>query len=283
MRVSLGLASRWGDLGKRMASAVVMVPVALGCVWIGGAAFAALVALLTIGMATEWLRMCRARLGPRPVLMFAALPLAVFMAAAGQAASAVGVLAVVTVVASVRPGGPGSSRLLPLGIPYIGLGAVALVWLRAPPILGLANPPAAGRGDVIILLLVVWATDIGAYVVGRAVGGPRLARRISPGKTWSGAAGGLLAGVAVGYFAADALGFAGHRPLVALLAGGIACAGQAGDLLESLLKRHFNVKDSGSLIPGHGGLLDRLDAVLVAAPAAGLLALLVGRGVSPWQ
>jgi len=130
---------------------------------------------------------------------------------------------------------------------------------------------------------VVWASDIGAYLVGRAFGGPRLAPVISPGKTWSGAIGGLVAAAVVGAVASALLGKGppSWRPVaLAVLLGVIS---QGGDLFESYLKRHFGVKDSGRMIPGHGGLLDRLDAVLTAAPAAALLALVLGRGVVLWE
>ena len=140
----------------------------------------------------------------------------------------------------------------------------ALLWLR--------DDPVAGRANVLFLLLVVWAGDIGAYLVGRWIGGPRLAPGISPGKTWSGAVGGLVAASVVGLLAAGLLsdGAAGRAiPLAAVL--GIVA--QAGDLLESFVKRRLEVKDSGHLIPGHGGLFDRLDGVLAAAPVAALLAL----------
>ncbi len=130
----------------------------------------------------------------------------------------------------------------------------------------------------------MWASDIGAYVAGRAIGGPRLAPRISPGKTVSGALGGLLAAVLVGIVAA--LSLAASHPAAlwraGLLAGLLGVVAQAGDLGESYVKRHFGVKDSGRLIPGHGGLLDRLDALLAVALAASLLALIEGRGVVLW-
>ncbi len=232
-----------------------------------------MVGLISIGMAYEWLRMCRAPFDPRSVLIFASLPLAVLLTALGAAGGALVLLAVITIAATARRRTP--DRLLPFGVLYIGPAAVALVWLRGAPDHGFA--------DVVILLLVIWATDIGAYAAGRAIGGPRLAPRISPGKTWSGSAGGLLAGMAVGVVAARLLGIGIAGWQAALLAGVIGCVGQAGDLLESLLKRRFEVKDSGHLIPGHGGLLDRLDAVLTAAPAAALLALLLGGGVMRWQ
>jgi phosphatidate cytidylyltransferase len=160
-----------------------------------------------------------------------------------------------------------------LGVPYLGLACVALVWLR--------EATGAGRANVITLLLIVWASDIGAYVAGRAVGGPKLAPRISPGKTVSGAIGGLLAAMAVGVFAALHTGI--NPPWrSALLAMLVGCIAQAGDLFESALKRRFGVKDSGRLIPGHGGALDRLDALIAAAPFAALLALILGGGVVIW-
>jgi phosphatidate cytidylyltransferase len=116
-------------------------------------------------------------------------------------------------------------------------------------------------------------------MVGRLVGGPKLAPAVSPGKTWSGACGGLVAAALVGVAAAKLAGGAPRAALISAAALGVVA--QAGDLLESALKRHFGVKDSGHLIPGHGGLLDRLDAVLLAAPAAALLSAI--RGVELWR
>ncbi len=159
------------------------------------------------------------------------------------------------------------------GIPYLVPGIVALPWLRADD--------ATGRENVLFLLIVVWASDIGAYVVGRLVGGPKLAPAISPGKTWSGAVGGLIAAISVAWFFSGVLGAPPARGL--LIGACLGIASQAGDLLESAIKRGFGVKDSGRLIPGHGGLLDRIDGLLVAAPAAALLAAYFGRGVALWR
>jgi len=139
------------------------------------------------------------------------------------------------------------------------------------------------RADVLFLLLIVWAGDIGAYLVGRWIGGPRLAPQISPGKTWSGAVGGLLVAVAAGLLAAHFLAAPVAPWQPALIAVVLGIVAQAGDLLESIVKRVLAVKDSGNLIPGHGGLFDRLDGVLAAAPVAALLALALGRGVVLWQ
>lgn len=162
---------------------------------------------------------------------------------------------------------PKRPMLMAAGLVYLVLATLALLWLRGDDV--------AGRGNMLFVLLVVWASDIGAYLVGRLIGGKRLAPSISPGKTWSGAIGGLLAAALVG----AAEGF----PAGVIVAVGLGIVSQCGDLVESLAKRHAGVKDSGALIPGHGGLLDRLDGVLAAVPAAALLALALGRGGFLWQ
>ena len=169
----------------------------------------------------------------------------------------------------------GSPALWAAGLAWIALAAAALVSLRADP--------TAGRVNLMFVVFLVWATDIGAYAAGRAIQGPRLAPHISPGKTWSGAAGGLLAAVAVGLIVAANCGPPSGLPAAAAIAAFLSIIGQSGDLLESLAKRHFGVKDSGHLIPGHGGALDRLDAMLAVLPVAWLLAQLAGHGVVMWQ
>jgi phosphatidate cytidylyltransferase len=256
-------------------SAAVLVPLALGCIWSGGLAFAVLVAVITAGMAFEWVQLCERRVPLLSGVVFASLPVAVILTSLGYTAGALLLLVAATIASSAHAGGASRTKPLAFGIPYLGLAAVALVWLR--------QVPQSGRADVIVLLLLVWASDIGAYLLGRAIGGPKLAPAISPGKTWSGAVGGLGAAVAVGFIAA-ATWSVGTSPLRAVcFAALISVVSQAGDLFESQLKRDFSVKDSGWLIPGHGGLLDRLDALLFAAPVAALLALMLGRGVVIWQ
>ena len=152
--------------------------------------------------------------------------------------------------------------LLVLGGLYIGPAIAALIWLRAQP---------DGYWWVLLLAAIVWGGDVGAYLIGRLVGGPRLAPAISPGKTWSGAAGGTLVAV----LAAIAV-WPERIALVAPIALFLSIVAQAGDLLESAVKRRFGVKDSSRLIPGHGGLLDRLDGVLTSAPAAAVVVLVLG-------
>jgi phosphatidate cytidylyltransferase len=168
----------------------------------------------------------------------------------------------------------GNPALLVAGLAWMAIAAAALVSLRADP--------EAGRANVMFVVLLVWATDIGAYLTGRALQGARLAPRISPGKTWSGAAGGLLAAIAIGMIVAPIGGRPSGFPTAAATAAFLSVIGQSGDLLESLAKRRFGVKDSGHLIPGHGGALDRLDALLAVLPVAWLLAHLAGHGVVMW-
>jgi phosphatidate cytidylyltransferase len=177
--------------------------------------------------------------------------------------------------AAPRPGQPGAGRRwLAAGVPYVGIGCIALIGLRGDGQAGLAN--------VLFLVAIVWASDIGAYLAGRLIGGAKLAPSISPSKTWAGAIGALVAAVAVGLGMAGAFGPYATGPVV-LIAALLGIAAQAGDLLESWIKRRCHVKDSSHLIPGHGGLLDRVDGLLAAAPVAALMALALGPGVKLWQ
>ena len=262
---------RWGDLRTRALSAVLLAPLALVCLWLGAWWWMALLALAAIGLAMEWVRLCGGRfVSPAGLALLAAV------LAAGAAAAGEHELLGLGLIAAGFPlvWGLSGRAGLAAGIPYLGLAIVALAWLR--------GAGETGRDNVFFLLLVVWASDIGAYAAGRLVGGAKLAPRISPSKTWSGAIGGLLAAMAAGAAAALALHGAGLAHVLAV-AGGIGVAAQLGDLLESTLKRHYGVKDSGRLIPGHGGLLDRVDGVLTAAPVAALLAVAAGHGVVLWQ
>ena len=159
------------------------------------------------------------------------------------------------------------------GIPYIGVSCVALIWLR--------DDGGAGMTLIYFLLLSVWANDTGAFVVGRAIGGPRLAPSISPAKTWAGFWGGIvIAGAALGGVALTA---GAHSPLVAsALAAMLAVMSNVGDLFESAVKRRYKVKDSGGIIPGHGGVLDRIDGLLAAAPVLALFHWLIGAQLGWW-
>ena len=163
--------------------------------------------------------------------------------------------------------------------------AYAVVLLFAPLIL--RRDPALGFAAIAFLFAVVWASDIAAYFAGRAVGGPKLWPAVSPKKTWSGAIAGTLGGVAAGLLTAKLLGVP-VAPMLVLVAALLSMVAQAGDLLESAIKRHFGAKDAGSIIPGHGGLMDRLDGFLTAAAAAAMVGLIRGgldgsaRGLLVW-
>ena len=265
----------WGDLRARAISAAVLAPLALLCVWFGAAAWTALLVVAATGLAWEWVALCGGRAAGWPgALVPLAVLTAVLIASAGRDGTALLLLAAGALAAWLASG-----RRVPLalGVPYVGLAGVALVWLRG----GGGVDGGAGRANVLFLVLLVWASDVGAYAVGRLIGGPRLAPLVSPSKTWAGALGGLAAAALVGSVVAVAVG--GGTGIAALVAAGLAVACQAGDLLESWAKRRFGVKDSGRLIPGHGGLLDRLDGLLVAAPAAALLGIILGQGRLLWN
>lgn len=254
----------------RVASAAVLAPIALGCLWIGGYAWAALVILAGGGMAVEWARLNHGSNLTRDALL-TALPVlyasiaALFWPGYGLQALALGFVG--SWLFSLR-------IALAMGVLYTGLGTLALLWVR--------DDATAGLPNMLFLVLAVWTSDIAAYAVGRGWGGAKLAPRISPGKTWSGSVGGLAGAALAGVMLAYGIGV-GSPARAALVAAGLAVSGQAGDLLESAIKRHFGVKDSSRLIPGHGGLLDRLDGFLTAAPAAALLTLWIGRGSVLWQ
>jgi phosphatidate cytidylyltransferase len=258
--VSAKATRNWGDLRLRMASAAILAPIAFFCIWVGKTPWAMLIGLGTLGLAVEWVQLCK-----RPLLSWQGMAvMTLVMGACASALLGAPVYAVLLVVIGTAAMWA-LSGVLALGVIYVGLPCVALIWVRADPL--------AGQTNILLLILVVWATDIGAYLAGRLIGGAKLAPRISPGKTWSGAAGGLLAAILVGLSIA---------PRAALVAAGLSLVAQAGDLLESGIKRHFGVKDSGWLIPGHGGLLDRLDGVLAASLLAAALACGLGRGALIW-
>jgi phosphatidate cytidylyltransferase len=159
-----------------------------------------------------------------------------------------------------------------VALAYALAALVALLWLR--------HQPAHGRETVLWIVACVWATDIGAYFVGRSAGGAKLAPSISPGKTWSG----LLGGMAWAALASAAMGYVfglGETFQLAAIGAGLAVVDQIGDLVESAAKRRAGVKDSGTLIPGHGGLLDRIDGLMAVIVVVALVRLLVG-GAWPW-
>ena len=223
-------------------------------------------------MGWEWSRLTdRSVFGAAGAVVVVAEVAGVAVAALGWPVAAVAILlagAAVRLVWSATDGG--AKVWAALGALCIGAPCVALLWLAADP--------ATGRATVLWIFGLVWATDSAAYIVGRLVGGPRLAPRWSPKKTWSGALAGIAAAGVVGAITANILGISILSPVL-WVSMGLSVAAQFGDLAESAAKRRFGVKDTSGLIPGHGGLLDRLDGMLAALVLAAILDL--ARGASP--
>jgi phosphatidate cytidylyltransferase len=251
---------------KRLYSAILLAVPTLAAVALGSPAFEIMIAAGILVLSWEWCRLCR-RETPR---------IAGFLLA-GTLLAAVAATAVDNLpqaLAFIVSGGAAmliiapDNRWLGFGVFYLGLPAMALIWLR--------HDPDAGRDVVFWLFAVVWASDIGAFTAGRLIGGPKLAPRISPNKTWAGLGGAMIGAMAVGLGLSFVLG--GHDPVrAAVLSAGLGLIAQAGDLWESWIKRRFGVKDTSRLIPGHGGLLDRVDALMFAASAVALMTL-AGKG-----
>lgn len=265
------------NLVLRVAAALVLAPSAIAIAWVGGWLWALLVVSAAIGLYVEWLMIVGLASSRRVVaagsVALACGGLALALGRLDMAMIAVGVG--VVAVASLSNEGRGWATS---GLCYAAAAEFASVLVRLDAALGLVA--------LVMVLLIVWVTDIGGYFAGRGLGGPKLWPRVSPKKTWAGAIGGFGASLAV------AAGFAGFGfgrmgPLLALGAV-LSVVSQLGDLFESAVKRRFGVKDSSHIIPGHGGLLDRLDGFVAAIALAAIIGILrggvdgVGRGLMVW-
>lgn len=249
------------ELTQRILVGVILVVVAVAEIWFGGFAFWMLVTAGGLIMVSEFAGLLKVSNEHRRMAMFAmCLPLGVLAPLAlGPGFFALGlVFGMAIAVASVS-----RNAALGGGLVYVGLPILALLWLREMPENGLVLTFWA--------LSLVWATDIGAYFAGRTIGGPKIAPAISPSKTWAGLVGGMAMATLLG------LGFNRWLGLPVPLVWAtpfLAVAAQVGDFFESWMKRRAGVKDSGTLLPGHGGVLDRLDGVVTVAPLAALLVAL---------
>lgn len=260
-----------GGLTQRVASAAVMLPAAVGAVWVGGWVFAALVSVAAGLMYWEWQGLCGEK-GEQAAPTAVACGLGpLFLPILGVKATVLVGIGFGVILNWIRSK---THRLfLVSGFVYIFFACVSLVWLRG------RDP--GGLETIFWLGAVVVATDTAAYFTGRTLGGPKLAPKTSPKKTWSGLLGGMAGAAAAGGAVAAAVGGA-NIILLALLGGGFAVIAQLGDLLVSKAKRTFGVKDSSNLIPGHGGILDRLDGFLSASLVLTALVLLSGRSPLTW-
>jgi len=273
------------ELTKRVLAALVAAPLALVMIYLGGLPLAAFLAAVSVGCAWELFRIARAGgldpLDPLGIPLAGAIPLAAYSATIGLyrptlGLAAMALLVILSAVIWVRGthGHPlGAAAVTVIGVLYTG-GLLSFGYaLREYPY---AIGNRAGTVLVAFPLVLTWASDIGAYFVGRAIGGRKLIPAVSPGKTVSGALGGLVTTIVVSWlyvrFALVPLASLTMTVPAALLFGAIiSVSAQIGDLVESLLKREANVKDSSRLIPGHGGLLDRLDSLLFVLPVAYVL------------
>lgn len=255
----------------RIASAAVLAPLTLLASWTGGSVFAALVAFLCVLMSFEWARMVE---GTETSTVFyslgAASAAALTLAAAGHYQFAF--LAAGGGAACAYFGASKHRGWAAFGAAFFLGPAIALLWLR--------EEHELGGGLTLLLFAIVWAADSGGYAGGRLVGGPKLSPAISPAKTWAGAAGGLIfGGLAALVLAPTLLGW-GEAGLALAVGGGLGFASIVGDMAESAIKRRFGIKDMSGFIPGHGGVLDRLDGMIFATSAmtAALYALRIFSG-----
>ncbi|MCB4770012.1 phosphatidate cytidylyltransferase [Ancylobacter sp. Lp-2] len=254
------------DFLPRLGSALVLAPLVIAAAAWGGRPFVLLCFLASLMLLWEWAKM--ARLPRLPVLIAlggGGIAVSLFAAVAGPSVLALA-LPIGALASALVMRGTMALRLWALaGVLYAGVMGFSLTLLRLDPGYGLVA--------IIWLLAVVWTTDIAAYFCGRLIGGPKLWRRISPNKTWSGSIGGVVFAVAAGMLTVWLAGI-DSALLAAPAALAASVCSQAGDLFESAMKRRFGVKDSGHLIPGHGGLMDRLDGLVAAAVLACCIGLL---------
>ncbi|MBX9468332.1 phosphatidate cytidylyltransferase [Rhizobium sp. WL3] len=254
------------ELQLRIVSAIVLIVVVLAATWFGGLAFKAVAAAIGLLIYYEWSTITRLAEGSLRANAFGWLSMALISLNMlfGQADMTVPLFAGLVITMAIPSLLGRVSWWQAGGLFYAGLSAISLSAIRGEDSLGFIA--------MLFVFVVVWATDILAYFVGRAVGGPKLAPRISPGKTWSGAIGGTVAGVAGGLLVAMTH-FQDIGLWVGLVALALSVASQIGDLFESFIKRRFGVKDSSKLIPGHGGVMDRVDGLVFACFAAFFLAI----------
>lgn len=271
-------------LGLRVVSAFIMIPPVLAAVYFGYPWFDLLMAIAAILMMWEWRGLCD---GPQNGMIAGQVGLVAAVAAMGLGYEDLAlplVLGFAFLAALLSKGAGGNGwKWMALGVVYLGLPLIAFVWIR--------HDETRGLNMVFWLFLIVWATDTGAYVAGRLIGGFKLAPKISPNKTWAGLIGGMIAAGVAGIIVAAWVAVTPEMSrvveaefewiiLTSALVGGFS---QLGDLFESGIKRFFDVKDSSGLIPGHGGILDRVDGLLAAVLATMGIILVMGNGVFQWM
>lgn len=257
--------SKTSSIIKRIITALILVPVTIGVLYVGFPYVQIMALIFGAMLAWEWANMV-----PNKGTGFYGIAYAVSVAAAIMFPSVIGVAIVIigsAVFVWVKAVKEKRRGLLTLGVLYNSVGIGSVVWLYS----------IVGFIDTLWFLLMVWSVDTGGYIVGSTLKGPKLAPKISPNKTWSGLFGGVLLAVLVSIAFSYAFTEHTHVVFYAVLGAVIAVIAQIGDLVESYIKRRLGVKDSSELIPGHGGVFDRVDGLIFAAP---LVFLLFKYGVS---
>lgn len=244
------------ELVQRVTVGILLIIVAVLELWLGGSALWVLATVAALIMGGEWAGLTRAEDKRRFMQYALCIPLALMSPlAAGPSILAMAAIAGATIFTLIVT----RNRWLAAGVPYVALPIMALLWIRMQD---------EGLLLAFWALSLVWATDIGAFFAGRNFGGPKVAPSISPNKTWSGLIGGMIAALMLGW------GLASYYDLpfqLAMASPGLALLAQVGDFFESWMKRRAGMKDSGTILPGHGGVLDRLDGVVTSLPVAALL------------
>jgi len=281
--VRIILRNSFKGLGIRALSALVLGPIALAGVWLGGYFFGALISIIAVVISWEWGHLVSRKAAKLITTLTIGLSLLGILAVLSQQAAWMFGAYVIAVIISCLVLGAylrifiQDTRTNALwsaaGVFYLCLSVLAMTWIR----LGVPH----GQWFAVWLLAVVWASDIGAYIAGRLIGGPKFAPRISPQKTWSGFFGGTITGIAISVVVT--LTHSQSFWLFIVLGCVIAVAAHLGDLLESAAKRRFGVKDMSQIIPGHGGLLDRIDGLIMAALIFAVLIWLGEEGILTWQ
>lgn len=263
------------NLLQRIISAVALLPPVIGAIYFGGWWFYGLLMLGGILMTLEWNRMVSSQnplVDLATLLPVALLPLPFVLLPQSEATLSTPIILFLLLVIVIAIGGfveivkTKTDHLKTiyyslLGSMYVSAALIALSWLRSTDDHGLL---------VLWLFLNVWAMDIGGYFAGKGIGGPKLSPKISPNKTWAGLIGGIILAMVISYLFSVIFDW-GNRAEIWIMGGTIAFVAQVGDLYESAIKRRFDIKDSGELIPGHGGILDRVDGIVSAAPFAALI------------
>lgn len=265
----------WSDLGARIVSGLVLAIGGLIAAWHGGAWLAGACGAAVVVMSYEWARMSEPE-ATMPAFLFALAGSlgAVMFASWNQLALGVGWMGACAAVSALRRHSFSAILETLGGTLYVGLPCALFLWLR--------DRAPEGLETILTLFSVIWAADIFAYFGGKLIGGPKIARGLSPNKTWSGIIAGVAAGALAGAACGAVFGAAGSMIGIWLALGAlIAFTGLMGDLFESFLKRRFGVKDASRIIPGHGGVLDRIDGLMAATLLTGAV-LAAWPGLSAW-